>query len=240
LTKLSDALETLRKQEQQAQADLHKAKVQCENLSFDTTASKNKSSRAKDNQEKKQHQLEDIQDEITRVQQEYDREHENYLEKATAIYYQCRELEKERLDQIRETLMKFSQAAHTSEYSAGQDEIFDDLIAKIKIEQDSTEDLNFWAQAYHVDILTKSISTETNDDNDNTDSQTTTRKPKKSHKNEPENLTTIEENTPQTVVADEEEQPTTPTKTKVKKNKNSTSTEKKNSSTAEPTTPNAK
>jgi archaellum component FlaC len=245
LSKLSDELETLHKQERKAQADLHDADVQCENLSFDSTASKNKLSRAKDNQEKKQHQLEDIKDEITRLEQEYDREQENYLQKARAIYYQCRELEKERLDQIQETLIKFSQAAHTSEYSAGQDAIFDDLIAKIKTEQDSTEDLDFWAQTYHVEIFTKSISSETNDDNDNnTESQTTTRKPKKSHKNEPENLTTIEENTPQPVVADEEEQSATNTtttapKTKAKKNKNSTSTEKKNSSTTEPTTPNA-
>jgi hypothetical protein len=239
LIKLSEKLEKLHEQEKRAQKALLDAKIQCQNLGLDETTSKNKLTRANDHQETKQSELQAIQDKIARIEKEYNQERETYLEKATEIYQQCRELEQERLDQIRQTLIEFTQATNSSEYSSEQDAIYEDLLLKIKTEQDTLVDLDFWAQTYHVNILTKSISSESNqndDHNENIESQTTTQKTKKSPKNEAANLTTIEENTTQSVVEDQEEKSvadktSTSAKTKPKKKKNNT---------AEPTTPDTK
>jgi hypothetical protein len=230
LIKISEKLEKLRKQEKEAQTALLDARIQCQNLELNETTSKSKLSRANDHQENKQRELQDIQEKITRTELEYDREQETYREKATEIYQQCRELEEERLNQIREALLKFIQAVYPSEYSTQQDAIYGDLLSNIKSQQDTLIDLDFWAQTYHVNILTKSISSETNeneDENENTESQ----KPKKSQKNETANLTTIAENTNQSVAEDEQslaDKTTTSTKAKSKKKRNNT---------AEPSTP---
>ena len=224
VSKISEKLEELHEQEKKAQNALHDADIQCENLSFDQTASEKKVARANDNQEKRRDELQQIQKRISRAEDELSQEQETYYEKARDIYQQCRELEKERLDQIRETLIKFIQVTHTSEHSDGCNTVFEELLSNVKTEQDSVEDLDFWAQTYHVDILKKSLSSETNDN--------TT----ESHKSETANVTTTEEKIQQSSVENEDEQltadtSTTATKTKGKKNKKNTTTE--------PTTPNA-
>ncbi|CAF1420292.1 unnamed protein product [Rotaria sp. Silwood1] len=229
LCKLSAKREKLHEQEKKAQNALHDANVQCENLSFDPTASKTKISNAKDNQTKRQNKLDEIQQEIERAEQEYDQEYENYRAKAMDIYEKCRALEKERLDLLGETLIKFNDAAFSSEYSTEEHKIFEDLKLKLKVERDSLQDLDFWAKTYHVYDSTTSLSTEKSHD-ESISSPTTTRKTKKSHKNETEDLTIKEENTQESVAEGEEEQSqadtiTTTTKTKSKKNKNNTKTE---------------
>ncbi|CAF3081486.1 unnamed protein product [Rotaria sp. Silwood2] len=228
LCKLSSKLEKLHEQEKKAQHALHDADVQCENLSFDSTASKTKISNAKDNQSKRQDKLDKIKQEIERTEEEYNHEYENYRTQAMDIYEKCRTLEKERLDLLGDTLIKFNEAAFSSNYLDEQDEIYENLMLKIKVERNSLEDLNFWAKTYHVYDSTTSLSSETNN-NENISSQTTTQKTKKSHKNETENLTTKEENIQESVAEAQEEQSqadtTTSTKTKVKKNKNSSKTE---------------
>ncbi|CAF3522580.1 unnamed protein product [Rotaria sp. Silwood1] len=206
LCKLSAKREKLHEQEKKAQNALHDANVQCENLSFDPTASKTKISNAKDNQTKRQNKLDEIQQEIERAEQEYDQEYENYRAKAMDIYEKCRALEKERLDLLGETLIKFNDAAFSSEYSTEEHKIFEDLKLKLKVERDSLQDLDFWAKTYHVYDSTTSLSTEKKD------------------------LTIKEENTQESVAEGEEEQSqadtiTTTTKTKSKKNKNNTKTE---------------
>lgn len=220
LSKISEKLEKLHEQEKKAEDALHEADVQCENLSFNETASKNKVARASENQEKRRDELEQIQEKISRANDELNQEQETYYEKASEIYQQCRALEKERLDQIRETLIKFIQVIHTPEHSDGYNTIFEDLLSDVKTQQDSVGDLDFWAQTYHVDILKKSLSSETNE----------------SHKSEIANLTTTEEKLQQLSVDNEDEQltadtTTTSAKPKGKKNKKNTTTE--------PTTPNA-
>ncbi|CAF4637788.1 unnamed protein product [Rotaria sp. Silwood2] len=154
--------------------------------------------------------------------------HKHHRTQAMDIYEKCRTLEKERLDLLGDTLIKFNEAAFSSNYLDEQDEIYENLMLKIKVERNSLEDLNFWAKTYHVYDSTTSLSSETNN-NENISSQTTTQKTKKSHKNETENLTTKEENIQESVAEAQEEQSqadtTTSTKTKVKKNKNSSKTE---------------
>jgi len=130
--------------------------------------------------------------------------------------------------QIQQTVIKFIQAVHSSEYSNEQNSIYEDLLLNINSQQDSVEDLDFWARTYRVNVLTESISSELNqndDDNENIESQTTTQNGENFQENETANLTTIEENTNQSVAETEEEQSvanktTTSAKTKSKKKKN--------------------
>ncbi|CAF1561302.1 unnamed protein product [Rotaria sp. Silwood1] len=238
LCKLSSKLEKLHEQEKKAKDTLHNANVQCENLSFEPTASKTKISAAKDNQSKRQDKLDEIQREIERTEEEYNQEYENYRSKAMNIYEKCRALEKERLDLLGETLIQFNNAAFSSEYSNEEHEIYEDLMLKLKVERDSLKDLDFWAKTYHVYDSTTSLSSEKSH-NESISSQTTTRKTKESHKNETEDLTTKEETTPESVAEVEEEQSqadtitTTSTKTKSKKTKNNTKTESTTTNTTE-------
>ncbi|CAF1441363.1 unnamed protein product [Rotaria sordida] len=236
LCKLSSKLEKLREQETKAHNALHDANIQCENLSLDPTASKIKISNAKDNQSKREDKLDEIQREIEQIKAEYNQEYENYRMKAMNIYEKCRTLEKERLDLLGETLIKFNKVAFSSEYLTEQHEIYEGLMLKLKVERDSLKDLNFWAKTYHVYDSTTSLSSETNH-NESISSQTaTTPKTTKSYKNETESSTIKEENIQESVAEGEEEEQsqanrTTSTKTKPKKNKNNTKTE--------PTTTNA-
>jgi hypothetical protein len=228
LRRVSDKLKSLREREKKAEDALRDANIQYQNLELNETTSKSKLSRAHDDQENKQRELQNIKDKITRTEEEYSQEREIYREKATEIYQQCRVLEQERLDQIRETLLKFIEAIHSPEYSTEQDAIYENLLSNIKSQQDTRTDLDFWAEAYRVSVPAKPISSETNendDDNDITESQ----------QNEIAHLTTIEEDTNQLVVEDQEEQSvvdrtTTSAKTKSKKKRNNT---------AEPSTPDA-
>ncbi|CAF0870658.1 unnamed protein product [Rotaria sordida] len=228
LYKLSDKLEKLHEQETKAQHALHDANIQCENLSLDPTASKTKISNAKENQIKRQDKFDEIKREIVRIEEEYNQEYETYRTKAIDIYEKCRIFEQERLDLIGETLIKFNEVAFSSKYLTEQNEIYENLMLKLKTQRNSLEDLDFWAQTYGVYDSTTSLSSQTSQ-NESISSQITTRKTKKSHKNESENLTTKEENIQESIAEDEEQQSQVDntTTTKLKKNKNTTSVQKK-------------
>ena len=223
IIKLNEKLERLHDKEKSAQNNLRDAMIQLQNLELDVSSSKSKLSKARDNQETKQRDLKDIKDKILRIEQEYQQEQNNYYQKAMEIYQQCRILEQERLEQIRDVLIKFTQVIHSGEYSTEQDKIYNDLLVHIKSEQDTTADLDFWANTYHVNILTKSVSIENDQNDENTESQTTTT----TTQSNTSNLTTIDENSDQ-IVNEIEEKSTTSTKSKTRKKKNNTT---------EPTTP---
>ncbi|CAF0997760.1 unnamed protein product [Adineta ricciae] len=234
--KLSETLEKLHEQEEQAKNALHVADVQCENLSLDPTASAKKVTKANDNQEKRQLELEAIQDQIARTEKQYAQEQETYKERAMEIYKECRQYEQERLDQIRDILISFTQAAHTPDYSDGQDEIFDDLIEHIKTQQNSLEDLDFWAKVYGVTPAEKATSFEQANDESNT-TTIESRKTKKSSKIDNDVSSATAANTHQSIDEDEGEQSTTNSnKNKQTKVKKSTSVDKKSNSTSESTT----
>lgn len=214
LVKISEELDKLHEKEKRADSELHDAKVQCQNLELDETKSESKRATARDHREDKERKLELIRERISRAEEEQNREREVYHGKATEIYLQCRDLEKERLDQIRQTLTAFGQAMHSTEFSKEQDAMYANLLLSIKNEQDTLADLAFWEKTYQVNILTLS---ETNE----------SQKPTKSDKKETNNLTTIDEN--QSVTEPEQASAdTTTTKAKPKKKKTNSS---------EPTTP---
>ena len=222
LVKVSDELKKLGKQQKTAEAAFNDAQIQHQNLDLNEAASKSKLSSAKDQMNKRKSELDNIRDRIDQVKNQFEQEQKSYRQKAAEIYLECRELEEERLNQIRETLMEFTRAIYSTEFASEQDSIYAKLLSNIASEQNIHADLDFWARTYNVDTLQKSISAD-DEDKENNESQTTTRQTKKSA-----NLTPIEENTTQSVTETKEDKTGTSTKGRTKNKKNST---------AEPTTP---
>jgi hypothetical protein len=225
LCKVTDKLKRLHEQEETARADLHKANILCQNYGLDSTTSPSKVTRANQTQKKADDVLVAIKVNIAEAEDEYETEKTTYRKKATELFEKCQGYEEERIKQIRATLISFIQTIHSSDYSAVHDIIYEELLSKIENEQSTSDDLQFWAQTYGVHTLTKSISSETTEN---------------------EHVTsTIQEESQSTTVNvenEEEQQPTevaitTTAKPKGKKNKNTATTQKKTSATPEPTTP---
>ncbi|CAF0888664.1 unnamed protein product [Rotaria sordida] len=97
-----------------------------------------------------QETLEIITEKIERAQKVYNQEKETYRKRAKQYYEDCQRFEKERLDLIQETLLKFIKAAFSFESVTEQRQIYEDLVSMLKIQQNSLVDLNFWAQNYGV------------------------------------------------------------------------------------------
>ena len=230
LSKASDKLEKLREQEKKAQDALLQAQIEVQNLELSETANKNKLFKANDRQEQRQAELQEAKEKVTRAQDEYHQEQKTYRDKATEIYNECRDLEAERLNQIRDTIIAFNKAIHSTEYSTEQDTMYEKVLTTIQSDQNTLADLDFWAQTYHVNILSRSISLEKSDNEENSES----RKTRKSHKNETTALTTISENTAQPVAETEEDQSAAdkPTSTQAKGKQR-----KKKTNSTEPPTP---
>ncbi|CAF0863604.1 unnamed protein product [Rotaria sordida] len=101
-------------------------------------------------QAEQQETLEIITEKIERAQKVYNQEKETYRKRAKQYYEDCQRFEKERLDLIQETLLKFIKAAFSFESVTEQRQIYEDLVSMLKIQQNSLVDLNFWAQNYGV------------------------------------------------------------------------------------------
>ncbi|CAF4718128.1 unnamed protein product, partial [Rotaria sp. Silwood2] len=86
-------------------------------------------------QTKQQKNLKDIREEIERTERKYEREKVLYRERLTNIYEECRALEQERLDLMRETLIKFIKEAFSFENVTQQRQIYEDLSSMLQIQQ---------------------------------------------------------------------------------------------------------
>ncbi|CAF3019667.1 unnamed protein product [Rotaria sp. Silwood2] len=206
LSCLSNKLEQLHEQQQRAENALDDANIQYENLFSDETISKNKITNAKDKQNKRKDKLAEIKREIKQTEKEYNDEQKIYRTRAREIYEECRVLEQERLDLIGETLIKFNEAAFSSEHLTEQQDIFEDLKSKLENQRNTLKDLDFWAQTYGIYDSSSEINHNDDIHDASMSSRTTIRKTKTSHKNETENITTIEENIEQSASEDQEEQ----------------------------------
>ncbi|CAF4815982.1 unnamed protein product [Rotaria sp. Silwood1] len=76
---------------------------------------------------------------------------EAYRKEAKEIFSQCQQIEKQRLEQIREILLVFTQTMHVRNYVSEIEQIYDELISNITTQQNSLEDLAFWAKTYGID-----------------------------------------------------------------------------------------
>ncbi|CAF3522542.1 unnamed protein product [Rotaria sp. Silwood1] len=151
---------------------------------------------AQENRTKLQEKLKSIREKIARAEKECSRQQEIYRKSAIDIYQRCRRLEKERLDLIRKTLIKFIKTAFSFENVSAQSQIYEALSSMLQNQQNTSEDLDFWARNYGVYDSTTSrsfVMNPTNDDhNERNSNETTSQKPKNSKKCETVDRTTTD------------------------------------------------
>ncbi|CAF2557510.1 unnamed protein product [Rotaria sp. Silwood2] len=240
LREVADQLATLRTSEKKAREALRTAESACEIIQLDPSTTEKQLARANEVQNKKRAILEDIEEKLVDTKATYRVAQKTYRKKATEIFKQCQTVEEERLDHIRETLLDFIQVMYTPKYSSELNQIFDGLTTKITTQQNSFDDLLFWAKAYGIENkLTKSLPLTPNDDDHDSDSIIESRTNKKLTDHE-----TDKNDRRQSIIeheADDEEasapiNTTTSVKTKVKRTKSITPIDKKNTHTTEPST----
>lgn len=227
LREVADELETLCTQEKKAREAVRLADSACEIIELDPTATEKQRVRANDVQTKKRTILSDIEERLAQTKDRHKAAQKTYRIKATEIFKQCQFVEEERLEQIRETLLDFIQAMYTPKYSMELGEIFDGLTTKITTQQNSFDDLMFWAKTYGIENkLTKSIKLPVHDDDDDDEDENISES-RTARKNN------VDEDEPSAAMSS-----TTPTKTKVKRTRSTMNNDKKTTHTTEPSTTN--
>ncbi|CAF1211594.1 unnamed protein product [Rotaria sordida] len=96
-------------------------------------------------------ELKRLETKMKNVEEIYVNTKETYRKKAKEIFSQCQEIEKQRLEQIREILLVFIQTMHIRNNVSEIEKIYDELISNITTQQNSLEDLVFWANTYGID-----------------------------------------------------------------------------------------
>lgn len=220
LRTVSDELETLRNQENKARDALRTADSACEILELDPTTNDKQRLRANEVQTKRRTQVADIEKKIAEATDRHKAARKTYRTKATEIFKQCQYVEEERLEQMRETLLDFIQAMCTPKYTEELKDVFDGLTKKITTQQNSFDDLLFWARTYGIESkLTKSMTLPAVDNDENETSQVTK---KASTRENGRHSSHVEHD------IDEGDPSTTPAKAKVKRTRSALNTEKKN------------
>lgn len=102
-------------------------------------------------QSKYETELKRLKAKLVNAQEIYVNSKEVYRRKAKTIFLQCQQIEHQRLEQIREILLAFIQTMHIQNYVSDIEQIYNDLISSITMQQNSLEDLSFWAKTYGVD-----------------------------------------------------------------------------------------
>ena len=102
---------------------------------------------------RQQQDLRDVQTNIATAQQSWDQKEEIYIAGATRVFVQYQPLQKEILDLIQQTLVKFIEVIHPSQYSDSLKNKFDQIFNNVKTEQNSDNDLAAWATTHGVHTL---------------------------------------------------------------------------------------
>ncbi len=160
-------LEELSKKKKRARDTLSTAEKEYENLNHDLRTPKNKLKQAHENVIQRRKKLQVIEHNIASAEENRNDREKDYREQATKIFKQCQELEKQRLDQITQTLIKFNKAISASDYSSKLGMIYQQRISDITTQQNSIDDLNHWAQTYGITKTDLSTTDETDSDDDN-------------------------------------------------------------------------
>lgn len=182
--------------------NLAKLREQKQNLTSDGSASFDSSNA---NSVITSRRLNELKENITRAKEAYDRGRRNYCKRVREIYEECRILEKDRLNLITETLMKFIDVAYPSENPVQQRQVYEEIAQYLKIEQNSTADLDFWAQKYRI-YDSPSTSSRSNHHSVDLDSDSiSVRRMRTSARNQKHNDTSVAENALETASEDEEE-----------------------------------
>jgi chromosome segregation ATPase len=174
LQNVLDQIDELKNKKKQASKALETAETEYENLRLDSRTTQNKLKRADQDVQKRINELEEIEDDIVSAKEKREERKVVYRKKATEIFKRCQQLEKERLDQIGQTLVKFSQVVAVSEYSSKLGAIYEQLITNIKMEQDSQKDIDYWEHSYGVSETDSSTADENDTDDPSISEPTTT------------------------------------------------------------------
>lgn len=145
-----EKLERVQKQQKHADDALHEAKVSLEKLQFDPTASPKKSDHAQYKVNDKQFDCDEIQRRLTEAVTDVEEAQAVYRVEAVAIFDQCQQLEEQRLNLIRKTVMQFLQAIRSTETPAEVHSIGEELVSAIEGEQNIPVDLQEWAQSHGI------------------------------------------------------------------------------------------
>ncbi|CAF3733423.1 unnamed protein product [Rotaria sp. Silwood1] len=96
-------------------------------------------------------ELKRLETKMKKAEEIYANTKQAYRKKAKEIFSQCQQIEKQRLEQIREILLVFIRTMHIRKYVPEIEKIYDELISNITTQQNSLEDLVFWAHTYGID-----------------------------------------------------------------------------------------
>ncbi|CAF2819933.1 unnamed protein product [Rotaria sp. Silwood2] len=96
-------------------------------------------------------ELKRIEAKMKKAEEIYINTKQEYRKKAKEIFSQCQQIEKQRLEQIREILLVFIRTMHIRNYVSEIEKIYDELITNIIIQQNPLADLIFWAHTYGID-----------------------------------------------------------------------------------------
>jgi len=180
-SQLADALEEMKKllkDQATVEESLRQAQIQQQNLQLNETTSQSKLFDVNNKVERRTNELKSIENRLNQAKENVDKQQENYRVEAQKIYEQCRTLEEERLNQIRQTLIDFINAIHSNQFVTEQSSLYEKLLSTIESDQNTLADLDFWAKTYHVDIPCKSIDEE--QEEEDADQQPTTEQKTKS------------------------------------------------------------
>ncbi|CAF4067485.1 unnamed protein product [Rotaria sp. Silwood2] len=151
VTESEKNLDKLRDRVYQEEQALLNAKIATEKVIHDETSTERKRLNKSNAQTKCEIQLKRLEEKVTRAEQTLTSTKQIYRERAKQIFAQCQQVEKQRLEQIREILLIFTKTMHLQKYAPEIEQIYDELISNISTHQNSLEDLAFWAKLYGIE-----------------------------------------------------------------------------------------
>lgn len=150
LLKAEQKVQALKDKHEKIQEAIDQAKADIQNQANQKTVKQSHISKAKEGVRKKEEELKTIGNDITAAENAYQQAQVTYRQKVHVIYLECRELEEQRLNDIQEVSLQFLQAIHSTEFFQKQNQIYNRLIERIKNEQSTIADLDFWGRTYRV------------------------------------------------------------------------------------------
>jgi len=141
-------LQKLLRQRFDANHTLVDAQQKYDEIKSNCSATELKKQEAKFNLARKQSKINALDEQIKEAEEDLTEAKLRYREEATKIFEECDQLEKERLDLIQQTLLKFLDAIHPSEYFHQLSEISDQVKYDIQTRQNTEKDLQKWQREY--------------------------------------------------------------------------------------------
>ncbi|CAF3285625.1 unnamed protein product [Rotaria sp. Silwood2] len=151
VVKSEKSLDKLRDRVFRAEQSLLNANRAVEKVIHDESSNERKRFNKSDTQIKCENQLKQLKEKVAHAEQNLDNTKQTYRKRAKQIFAQCQQVEEQRLEQIREILLMFTQTIHLQKYAPEIEQVYEELISNISTQQNSLEDLAFWAKMYGIE-----------------------------------------------------------------------------------------